>query len=369
MVTSRRARAVASTAVVLVFAAAGVAWAAGGWNKSSVPKGVSGVGQISCATKQDCWASVDQSLAPYSQEVLHTTNGGKSWSKQTVDKVPDSPDPGGTSGISCPTASECLTLGDLILRTTNSGKSWKRVGYPTTPNLDYEEAIFCADKSTCWVAGDLSSEAGIFKSSNAGKSWQLQAEPWMGGVTELWCLNKNDCWALGDRTGSQMYQTFGEAASTANGGKTWKVNGFTDLKVSVGGAPDGITGFSGVSCMDSSHCVLVGNTSGAPLPRPGSARVLLTSDGGKSWKVKQPPARVDVLESVSCIHGTKHCWATGSNVTSDDAYILASGNGGAGWSIQKTVPKDQLTGLACWNTKLCTAGGLTGKIFYTTNGG
>ncbi len=117
-----------------------------------------------------------------------------------------------------------------------------------------------------------------------------------------------------------------------------------------------------VSCPTTSRCWAVGWRS----PTVPGARIVATSDGGRTWTSQTSPV-TDALESVSCPSVT-HCWAV-----SISGQIIATTNGGASWSTQTSPTTAGLRGVSCPTTSQCWAvGTLSGSsttIITTSNGG
>jgi photosystem II stability/assembly factor-like uncharacterized protein len=352
--------------VVAVLAAGAVAWAASGWRRGKVPGSVVELAGVSCANASQCWAGVDDDSKSFVEVVLHSTNGGKTWSSQTVFRS-TAPSPGGPNGVACPTAKECIAIAGSVFRTADGGKSWKLESQPS--GLNSTDAITCANASDCWLAGDVGASEGMFGSTDGGKSWTAQASWSEGSVSQISCLSKSDCWAAGERAGTQMYQGFAAAHKTTNGGRTWSPVDLSGIKLPNGSPP--IHGLSGVSCTSAKDCILVGSTTGPPEPAKHSGVILVTTNGGSSWSFQRPPSPVDVMGDVWCARGTKRCWATGESVLAtgitSSGYVLTTSDGGTTWSVQTHLGGDQ-GDLTCVNTKDCVVVS-DAKAWYTTSGG
>jgi photosystem II stability/assembly factor-like uncharacterized protein len=90
--------------------------------------------------------------------------------------------------------------------------------------------------------------------------------------------------------------------------------------------------------------------------------ILLTRDGGKTWKA-QPSGTVRSLSSIS-FADHEHGYVVGSG-----GIVLASSDGGASWKPQTSGTKDQLLGVHALNSKQVYAVGAFGTLLATSDGG
>jgi photosystem II stability/assembly factor-like uncharacterized protein len=90
--------------------------------------------------------------------------------------------------------------------------------------------------------------------------------------------------------------------------------------------------------------------------------ILLTRDGGKTWKA-QPSGTVRALSAIS-FADHEHGYVVGSG-----GIVLASSDGGASWKAQTSGTKDQLLGVHALNSKQVYAVGAFGTLLSTSDGG
>jgi photosystem II stability/assembly factor-like uncharacterized protein len=109
---------------------------------------LAGITSISCAS-----ASVCQAVVGYENSALGTTNGGATW---TVESLPA----GGTfDAISCPTTSVCSAAdGSTVARTADGGETWQVERLPADVVLKW---ISCPSARVCWAVGSDSKGAVI----------------------------------------------------------------------------------------------------------------------------------------------------------------------------------------------------------------
>ena len=121
------------------------------------PAGTGELGAVSCATARRCWAVGVAGPTPRRHPggptvIVATTNGGQTWKAQHVT--------GGStpqlSGVSCPTADDCIAVGSngaslpgsgVVLATTDGGATWSPVAAP--PGALTVTTVLCSTVSDC----------------------------------------------------------------------------------------------------------------------------------------------------------------------------------------------------------------------------
>jgi len=141
---------------------------------------------------------------------------------------------------------------------------------------------------------------------------EVVGQPAPAGTGELGavsCADADHCWAVGVPGPNASTTT-----TTANPGARVTVivatddGGFTWTGQSVSLTPTPV--LSGISCPSPADCMAVGSTGDIP----GTGIVLVTSDGGTSWKQASVPTGAFVLTSVQCLSVTD-CTAITSDGT------------------------------------------------------
>jgi photosystem II stability/assembly factor-like uncharacterized protein len=139
-----------------------------------------------------------------------------------------------------------------------------------------------------------------------------------------------------------------------------------------------------ITCSTAVHCIVVGS--------PGI--ILVTEDGGRSWKgIRSPATGTNAdIRGVSCAT-EENCWAVGSGcdraagcyITGLISLILATRDGGRSWGQQRshrTVPVEgwlcgkgvcskgpSLDGVVCLSRSQCRAVGEGGTVLLTRDSG
>jgi photosystem II stability/assembly factor-like uncharacterized protein len=107
-----------------------------------------------------------------------------------------------------------------LLHTTNGGSSWTESGSPTGGIISDVAAV---DANTAWVVG---AGGSIAKTVNGGASWVLQGSGVSGTLRTIAAVNANVAWAVGDG---------GAIVKTTDGGATWhpQISGTTETLTGV----------------------------------------------------------------------------------------------------------------------------------------
>lgn len=157
------------------------------WTLGSTPISLAGMAyetldSVSCVTTQVCWI-VGADAAPASAPtplILATVDGGATWTEQTVGSTTPNdvaasatPTVYGFSSISCPTTTECWTVGSgpsgaVAYVTQDGGATWNAQPLPSILQNAYAIAtsVTCPTASACWVIGHVNQ--GLVGSSTQG---------------------------------------------------------------------------------------------------------------------------------------------------------------------------------------------------------
>jgi photosystem II stability/assembly factor-like uncharacterized protein len=286
--------------------------------------------------------------------------------------------------------------GGVVARTTDGGTTWHADSIPGASGL-FLVAVRALDDRRAWTLGTAfsgPSEARIYFTEDGGKSWRLQYENTTTGVffdgLAFWDARHGI--AFGDpidgtflvvttEDGGARWSRIpvermpkvapGEAAFAASG-TAITVRGTGEVWIATGGGPrarvfhstdrgatwevfetpaTGSTakGLFGIAFEDQQSGVAVG---GDYQQRDASVEnLLLTDDGGKSWRIGSSPGLVGVQYGVFHVRGGSY---------------LAFGPGGSAWSGDRGRSWARLEGPG-FNTgscagKVCWAAGIEGRI-------
>lgn len=301
-----RRAALASCAAVLLAACAGAARAhAAGW--SGGRQGVAGkdLNAVYFLDSKRGWVAGDGGV------VLHTRDGGRTWTRQTVETKEAFNDVyfrNEEDGY--------LLAATQVFTTEDGGESWR-------PASRFQAVTFGADpelysvrftsKKRGWIVGSLSRGESVIDSlvlstDNGGASWQRQRVPVRD---ELIHLDFD-----GDRRG-WMVGSGGRILHTRDGGETWDVQN------------------SGTAAA-LYHVDFEGDERGWAVGARGT--ILRTEDGGHTWRAVPPPVSTTLL-SVKFLN-KEEGWAVGRG-----GVILRTDDGGSTWKQQESRTRQHLFAL------------------------
>jgi hypothetical protein len=365
-------------------------------------------GGIDCPSVSACYALSESYPSPradaplLSVSLYVSSDLGNTWS---VLPVPKEFDP--TTALTCGTALTCSvggTMNDkpIFLSTSDGGHQWSIDSYSGPGVL---ERLDCTGPDVCSGASVPTDDArhllggldligasfpwSLVHTDNGGQSWS--SHPLASGdfVTGFSCARTMDCVVTGS-DGVRVGGSYGGFVwYTTDGGSTWK----------SGIAPANFMFRTpAVSCSTATDCMAIGLTSipnphpciDTPAgrgPPPGAnscttssselvSGVVVTSDGGRTWRSRSLPADVPLpqLMSISCASSTV-CWLAGQEAvpiqignTFDGGSSVILGTRDAGNTWQKvtfTVPPGapnyygqsylSMGPISCPTTRACVA--------------
>ena len=186
------------------------------------------LGSVSCFSASTCEA-VGGPLSGFSGQIA--TAGATGWTTQNAPL-------GAVSGVTCPSASECMVSGGLaedgqpgaVAATTNGGANWAAVfSFPYAVSNLF--AVSCPSPSVCTTvggttgpgesSGDFGPGVGpgvVLNSTDGGAVWTPQGLPAGTGLSAVSCASTSACEALG----SDPYVGAPFIVGTTDGGATWQ---------------------------------------------------------------------------------------------------------------------------------------------------
>ena len=146
------------------------------------------LGPVTCPSTRDCYAvfNVTSAIPSNEQTFLYTsTNGGVTWK----DVLPKPRHVAGLPGISCPTTTTCVAVGNgytpraggadtlygLSELTSTSGRHWAQTTVAKAQTL-FADSCAAATRD-CIAGGQTSAGAVILKSVNDGVTWTAEPLP------------------------------------------------------------------------------------------------------------------------------------------------------------------------------------------------
>ena len=266
--------------------------------------------------------------------------------------------------------------GGTVWRTGDGGRSWFWSGTSV-------RAHFAADGSGWDLRGQQ-----LWRSADLGRSWQVVAAAPAGAATGAWFVDRQRGWLRvtdcsgGIPGGACVPRLFG----TRDGAQTWDAATLPAadatlhfIDVSRGVATDGRSAAWWTDDGGRSWAAAAVNFgSGGTVQRitfadtqrgwllladaGGAARLLRTSDGGRSWTAPQPMpgGRLVDLAFGDALHG----WAVG-----DGGAIWATRDGGLSWQAQASGSGQALRAVAAVDSRTAWAAGARGTLLATATGG
>ncbi|MBI5836486.1 MAG: hypothetical protein HZB25_04490 [Candidatus Eisenbacteria bacterium] len=274
--------------------------------------------------------------------ILHTTDGGRTWSPQTQNAARQG---ALFTGVSSPDSSHCWVVGadGSIQATSDAGRTWRLQDTGLAGSSLYGVAF--SDTTNGWACGRRSGAAGaaIRYTQNGGGIWVNGDAT---GIQELRAISVSKPYSFRVVACGLL----GTVATSVNGGVSWirsPSTGTTQMLQGVAMLPG-----NGLS-------VLAGGV-------PGIGGILRTFDGGDTWQPSQSlPAGVQVngLDMASFNVG----WMVGTS--SAHSEVARTSDGGLSWLSQFVNWGLPLNGVCAVNSNYAWAVGDQGAIFFTRTGG
>ena len=278
------------------------------WSDDKLPPGISALDAIDCISNSSCVA-VGQGA------ILHTTNGGSSWTYETPSAQTT------LLAVTCATSTVCISTGvspnptgapfGVIMRSTDGGVSWTAINLGSL--VSGLEAVTCATVTHCIAVGSQ-----IWTTDDAGLTWQQEfASGGIGSLQSVACASTTYCVAIGanpEGLSEKSAQAF--AVVTQDGGGTW--NQLT--------LPDGSAALHTVTCPTATSCIAAGPNQGGTYQ--GSPTYSTSSDGGKTWTATTPPTGISDVAGLAC-SSANSCVVVGRTGTTS---VSAATTDGKSWS-------------------------------------
>jgi photosystem II stability/assembly factor-like uncharacterized protein len=215
-------------------------------------------------------------------------------------------------------------------------------------------AVSCPSTTDC-VA---SSGGALVTTTDGGRRWTRRHLPLavveLGGIS---CPTTSHCWVVGNTSGDP---STGALFATTDGGTTW----------STETVPSGLEGlWGGISCADVAHCWAL-----IPVGTGNGTSVIATTDGGSTWKVQSLTiGGYANLTDISCPTRRRCSMATRSDNPHFDGDMGRTSDGGRTWATGQPAAAD-FDSVSCPTASRCWAVGVdntdsAGLAFATTDGG
>jgi photosystem II stability/assembly factor-like uncharacterized protein len=252
--------------------------------------------------------------------------------------------------------------GSTVLRTTNGGEVWQRLTV-TTDQLDFRDVDAVDAKSAYVLSIGNGPASRIYKTTDAGATWTLQFtntdEKMFLDAMSFWDANHGI--VIGDSVDGQLF-----VMTTDNGGADWK-------RVSPTNLPPALEN-EGAFAASGTNIAIAGKTDAwIGLGAANKARVLLTTDRGRSWKISETPlnsGRSSGIFSVA-FRDTKHGVVVGGDYTKESEAInnlAITSDGGLTWKLVKGLSGFRSVVAYVPGSTTLVAVGPSGSDFSTDDG-
>ena len=287
---------------------------------------------------------------------MATTNGGSLWKAQRV--------VGGStpqlSGVSCPTATECMAVGSngaslpgsgVVVTTGDAGTTWSPAAAPM--NALAVTGVQCASPFDCTAIVSDGTLTWSAHSADFGQTWQQEGNLpslFLAG-NDLTCIVGGLCLVAGYVPTSNGHGQ-GAISVSADGGKTW----------SLATVPLGLGVLQSAACLSASECLAAGTTSTTVSDVvPAKGELLRSTDGGHTWLPTTALLSVDDVYGIAC-PSARQCAMVGTTWVGFPAIgtgaVAQSVDGGLTFRTSSSayVPIT-LTALSCPDQAACVAVG------------
>ena len=294
------------------------------WASQAVPSGIVVLDDISCANRHYCVTVGQSDQTPFGgSAVLVTTNGGTTWTADpALAGVFDMTTVACRADRRC-MAIGTVAAGGAVFASSPGHSGWTDVG-SLPPGVRGASAITCTDNRHCWVTGYMSSDplhvAGVVAAtSNGGTSWvALPVPAGTGYLNGIACTQGPvghdrsasatnvagaSCVAVGTSAVAQGQTRTGHGLilASANGGASW-----TSEPV-----PAAVATLFDVSCPSIGSCAAVGST---PAASTQAGVTVLTGPSPTPWQHPTVVTMPLAVSGVSCL-STSSCAVVGGAYT------------------------------------------------------
>lgn len=216
-----------------------------------------------------------------------------------------------------------------VLRTTNGGASWRKLNV-TSDALDFRD-IDAIDAQTAYALSIGNGPASrIYKTTDAGATWTLQfqnKDP-KAFLDAMSFWDANNGIVFGDSINGQFYILL-----TDNGGETWSRLAVSRLPLALENEGAFAASGTNIAVFGNTHA-WIGTGAGA------RARVLRSTDRGRSWEVADTPLAAGQSTGIFSIafRDEKHGVIAGGDYSKEKEAVdnlAVTDDGGVTWKLVK----------------------------------
>jgi photosystem II stability/assembly factor-like uncharacterized protein len=219
--------------------------------------------------------------------------------------------------------------GSTVLRTVDGGSRWQKISV-TGEALDFRD-IDAINAQTAYVLSIGNGPASrIYKTTDAGKTWTLQFknEDPKAFLDAMSFWDANNGIVFGDSVDGQLY-----IMTTADGGRVWSRVPAANLPPALENEGAFAASGTNIAVFGKSYA-WIGTGAGA------KARVLRTSDRGRSWQVADTPLAAGPSAGIFSIafRDAKHGVIAGGDYRKEQEAVdnlAVTNDGGITWTLVK----------------------------------
>lgn len=252
--------------------------------------------------------------------------------------------------------------GSTVLRTVDGGKSWQKITV-TRDELDFRD-IDAIDAQTAYALsignGPLSR---VYKTTDAGKTWTLQFrnEDPKAFLDAMSFWDANHGIVFGDSVDGQLY-----IMTTNDGGRVWS-------RVPIANLPSALENEGAFAASGTNIAVFGKSHAWIGTGAAAKARVLRTSDRGRSWQVSNTPLAAGPSAGIFSIafRDAKHGVIAGGDYRKEQEAVdnlAVTNDGGITWTLVKGLSGFRSVVAYVPGTKTLVALGPSGGDYSTDDG-
>ena len=305
---------------------------------------------VSCPSATLCLAVGDNDNASGTTVTLAERWRAGAWSI-TSTPVPSGATSSALGGVSCPSTTVCIAVGNYIsgggptrpLAERWNGSTWTLQSVTGPTGMAALSGVSCTSVTVCtavgdWAPSDLASIMTLAERWN-GTTWTVQSTPnppsySLAGLSGVSCPAATTCTAVGHYLNTEETANF--VLAERWNGSTWSLQTLPH--------PAGVTSSSlnGVSCSSAALCTSVGD-----MERGGVVLTRAERWNGTVWALQTSPNPAHAISSdlngVSC-PAANDCTAVGEYTTSPDVgSAFAERWSGGTWLVQSVPPPSGAT--------------------------
>ena len=219
--------------------------------------------------------------------------------------------------------------GSTVLRTEDGGVTWKK-SIVTPDAVDFRDIDAIGEQTACVLSIGNGAASRIYKTTNAGASWTLQFQ----NDDPKAFLDAMSFWdadhgiVIGDSIDRQFY-----VLMTSSGGQQW-------IRVPPDKLPPALVNEGAFAASGTNIAVYGKGYAWIGLGSAARARVLRTTDGGRTWRVFGTPIKSSQSSGIFSVtfRDQKHGVIVGGDYQKEKEAVdnlAITGDGGATWTLIK----------------------------------